>query len=146
MKFITKVYHPNISSASGAICLDILKDAWSPVGRITNATRTEIRDADQTLLLDSNDARCRSSPSSPLSSRYVVCCALQNPMTHKMQKCKCLQPSPQVACFTLLTQRFYLLLHLAQRKALLGRQGRVGEDGSLLDRNLRKRVRECETS
>lgn len=31
MKFITKVYHPNVSSASGAICLDILKDAWSPV-------------------------------------------------------------------------------------------------------------------
>ena len=31
MKFITKVYHPNISSASGAICLDILKNAWSPV-------------------------------------------------------------------------------------------------------------------
>ncbi|KAK8865704.1 hypothetical protein IAR55_000849 [Kwoniella newhampshirensis] len=53
MKFITKVYRmscqlfavksnnyadlaafpedPNISSASGAICLDILKDAWSPV-------------------------------------------------------------------------------------------------------------------
>ena len=30
MKLITKVY-PNISSASGAICLDILKDAWSPV-------------------------------------------------------------------------------------------------------------------
>ncbi|KAG6896593.1 hypothetical protein C0992_007251 [Termitomyces sp. T32_za158] len=27
MKFITKVYHPNVSSASGAICLDILKDA-----------------------------------------------------------------------------------------------------------------------
>ncbi|KAJ7843336.1 hypothetical protein B0H14DRAFT_2778908, partial [Mycena olivaceomarginata] len=31
MKFITKVYHPNVSSASGAICLNILKDAWSPV-------------------------------------------------------------------------------------------------------------------
>lgn len=31
MRFITKIYHPNVSSASGAICLDILKDAWSPV-------------------------------------------------------------------------------------------------------------------
>jgi ubiquitin-conjugating enzyme (huntingtin interacting protein 2) len=31
MKFLTKIYHPNISSQTGAICLDILKDAWTPV-------------------------------------------------------------------------------------------------------------------
>jgi len=31
MKFITKVYHPNVSSDSGAICVDILKNTWSPV-------------------------------------------------------------------------------------------------------------------
>ena len=30
MKFLTKVYHPNVSSASGAICLDVLKERWSP--------------------------------------------------------------------------------------------------------------------
>lgn len=29
MKFITKVWHPNVSSVTGAICLDILKDQVS---------------------------------------------------------------------------------------------------------------------
>jgi ubiquitin-conjugating enzyme (huntingtin interacting protein 2) len=30
VKFITKIWHPNISSVTGAICLDILKDQWAP--------------------------------------------------------------------------------------------------------------------
>jgi ubiquitin-conjugating enzyme (huntingtin interacting protein 2) len=28
VKFLTKIWHPNISSVTGAICLDILKDNW----------------------------------------------------------------------------------------------------------------------
>lgn len=29
VKFLTKIWHPNISSVTGAICLDILKDQWA---------------------------------------------------------------------------------------------------------------------
>jgi len=53
MKFQTKVYHPNISSQTGAICLDILKDSWSPVYTL------------KTALLSLQSLLCSPEPSDP---------------------------------------------------------------------------------
>ena len=37
MRFETKLWHPNVSSQTGAICLDILKNEWTPALTIRTA-------------------------------------------------------------------------------------------------------------
>mmetsp|Transcript_8175 Transcript_8175/g.14830 ORF Transcript_8175/g.14830 Transcript_8175/m.14830 type:complete len:192 (+) Transcript_8175:117-692(+) len=53
MRFITKIWHPNISSQTGAICLDILKDQWSPALTI------------KTALLSLQALLCAAEPTDP---------------------------------------------------------------------------------
>lgn len=57
--FNTRVWHPNISSQTGAICLDILKDAWSPAMTI------------RTVLLSLQALLCAPEPDDPQDAQVA---------------------------------------------------------------------------
>jgi peroxin-4 len=39
MRFVTKIFHPNVHFATGDICIDILKKEWSPAWSLQSACR-----------------------------------------------------------------------------------------------------------
>ena len=39
MKFLTRIFHPNVYYDTGEICLDILKKEWSPAWSLQSASR-----------------------------------------------------------------------------------------------------------
>jgi ubiquitin-conjugating enzyme (huntingtin interacting protein 2) len=59
MKFTTPLWHPNISSQTGAICLDILKDAWSPALTV------------KTALLSLQALMCAPEPNDPQDAQVA---------------------------------------------------------------------------
>ncbi|KAL1532498.1 E2 ubiquitin-conjugating enzyme [Salvia divinorum] len=43
VRFLTKIFHPNVHFKTGEICLDILKNAWSPAWTLQSPTELRFR-------------------------------------------------------------------------------------------------------
>ncbi|KAL0394067.1 UNVERIFIED_CONTAM: protein PEROXIN-4 [Sesamum latifolium] len=65
VRFLTKIFHPNVHFKTGEICLDILKNAWSPAWTLQSVCRAIIAlmahpEPDSPLNCDSGIVTCGS--------------------------------------------------------------------------------------
>jgi len=74
MKFDTKIYHPNISSQTGAICLDILKNEWTPALTI------------RTALISLQALLCSPEPDDPQDAEVAKVYKTNKPLYDKTAK------------------------------------------------------------
>ena len=84
--FVTKICHPNVHFRSGEICLDILKDAWTPIWTLESTCRAVIAllanpEADSPLNCDAgNLIRCGDVRGyHSLARMYAIDCAIPLP-------------------------------------------------------------------
>lgn len=78
MRFVTRIFHPNVNWKSGEICLDVLQSQWSPAWTLQSACTAvlalmDVPEPDSPLNVDAaNLARCDAVAYRALCQMYTT--------------------------------------------------------------------------
>mmetsp|Transcript_12866 Transcript_12866/g.34654 ORF Transcript_12866/g.34654 Transcript_12866/m.34654 type:complete len:173 (+) Transcript_12866:64-582(+) len=101
VRFVTRLFHPNVHAKTGEICLDILKLAWSPAWTLYSTCRAiavllahpepeSPLNCDAGNLLRAGDYRGYAS----LAKMYTELCAVRSPQQPEQQNVSAAALSP----------------------------------------------------